>query len=65
MVRVVKERIILVVGNRVLSRTTFDNANITVELLNTLGIKLQHYYQRSLKKKRIFDFGADGGGMNT
>jgi site-specific DNA-methyltransferase (cytosine-N4-specific) len=62
MVRVVKDRIIIVIGNRVLSRTTFDNANITLELLRTLGVQLQHYYKRSLRKKRIADLGVDGGG---
>lgn len=64
MVRVTKDKIIIIIGNRVLSRTTFDNALITTELLATLNVNLIDYFQRSLPKKRIPNLGNDGGGMN-
>jgi len=64
MARVVKERVIIVIGNRVLSRTSFDNANITIELCKLAGLKLEHYYTRQLNKKRIANLGNDGGGTN-
>jgi DNA modification methylase len=35
--RVVTNWIIIIIGNRVLSRTLFDNANITLELFNSIG----------------------------
>jgi tRNA G10 N-methylase Trm11 len=65
MVRVTRETIVIVIGNRVLARTVFDNANITLELCKTLGVNLHHSYQRTLPKKRIANLGADGGGTNT
>ena len=64
MKRVTTDRIIIVVGNRVLSRTFFDNAKITVEMLEYLGVKLDYYFQRELPKKRIANLGGDGGGGN-
>lgn len=64
MVRVASDRIIIVVGNRVLSRTVFDNAKITVEMLASLGVPLEHYFQRTIPKKRIANLGNDGGGSN-
>lgn len=65
MKRVTTDRIIIVVGNRVLSRTFFDNAKITVEMLEHLGVKLDYYFQRELPKKRIANLGGDGGGGNV
>jgi hypothetical protein len=63
MARVTKKWIIIVVGNRVLSRTQFNNAAITVDLYKNLGIELKHHYTRELKKKRIANLGSDGGGI--
>lgn len=63
--RVAADRIVIVVGNRVLSRTAFDNAMITVEMFDSLGIGLEHYFQRTLPKKRIANLGGDGGGGNV
>ena len=65
MCRVVQHRIIIVIGNRVLSRTHFDNPAITIELLDSLGIVLEHHFERTLPKKRIANLGGDGGGGNT
>lgn len=64
MTRVTRKKIIIVVGNRVLARTEFDNAAITIEIFKNLGIELEHHYTRELKKKRIANLGGDGGGIN-
>lgn len=59
------ERVIIVIGDRVLSRTRIHNEHITTEFLNELGWPLEHYYTRELKKKRIANLGGDGGGIST
>lgn len=64
MKRVVKKLIIIVVGNRVLARTAFDNAAITVDIFNDLGVELHDHYTREISKKRIPNLGGDGGGIN-
>ncbi|MBW8050082.1 MAG: hypothetical protein FVQ77_07035 [Cytophagales bacterium] len=64
MVRVTKKWIIIVIGNRVLSRTQFNNAQITVDLLNNHGVELKHHYTRELRKKRMMNLGNDGGGIS-
>ena len=53
MARVAGQRIIIVIGNRVLNKQTLDNAQITVELLDTLGIPLEARHDRSLPTKRL------------
>ncbi|NJN95145.1 MAG: hypothetical protein HC875_14075 [Anaerolineales bacterium] len=66
MKRVVSNWIIIVIGNRVLSRTLFDNANITLELFNSIGgVKFVDYYSRNIRKKRIPNLGTDGGGISV
>lgn len=62
MKRVTTDRIIIIVGNRILSRTYFDNARITVEMLEYMGVELEYYFQRELPRKRIANLGGDGGG---
>ncbi len=63
--RVASNWIIIVIGNRVLSRTLFDNANITLELFKTIGnVKFVDYYSRTIRKKRMPNLGGDGGGTN-
>ncbi len=64
MKRVVKKWIIIVVGNRVLARTAFDNAAITVDILKNHGVSLHHHYTREISKKRIPNLGGDGGGIS-
>ena len=59
------ERVIIVIGDRVLSRTRIHNEHITTEFLNALGWPLEHYYTRELTKKRIANLGGDGGGIST
>ncbi|PZS04168.1 MAG: hypothetical protein DLM69_02165 [Candidatus Chloroheliales bacterium] len=61
---VVEKRLIIVIGDRVLSRTYINNGHITTELLEALGFGLEHYYTRELKKKRIANLGGDGGGTS-
>jgi DNA modification methylase len=63
MSRVIRKNIIIVIGNRVLSRTQFDNAQITVDFFKNIGIDLKHHYTRELRKKRIANMGGDGGGI--
>jgi site-specific DNA-methyltransferase (cytosine-N4-specific) len=65
MLRLVKQRVVIVIGNRVLSRTTFDNAHITLDLMKDYGVELEHYYTRTITKKRIPNLGTDGGGIST
>lgn len=64
MSRVTEKWIIIVIGNRVLGRTAFDNVAITVEIFKNLGINLKDHYTRELRKKRIPNLGSDGGGIN-
>jgi hypothetical protein len=63
MKRVTRNKIIIVIGNRVLSRTQFDNAQITVDFFKSIGVPLKHHYERELRKKRIANLGGDGGGI--
>ena len=62
MLRAVQHRVIIVIGNRVLARTFFDTARITVEFALDLGATFEHYYSRNIRKKRIPNLGGDGGG---
>lgn len=63
-VSVTQERVIIVIGDRVLSRTRINNGNITTEFMESLGWGLEHYYTRQLLKKRIANLGGDGGGIS-
>lgn len=64
MKRVSRRWIVIVIGNRVLSRTAINNGQITYEFANSLDLKLDDYYTRSIQKKRIKDLGGDGGGIH-
>lgn len=61
---VAQERVIIVIGDRVLSRTRINNGHITAEFMRELGWGLEHYYTRQLLKKRIANLGGDGGGIS-
>ncbi len=63
MKRVAQKNIIIVIGNRVLSRTQFGNAQITIDFFDNIDVKLKHHYTRELRKKRIANLGNDGGGI--
>jgi len=61
---VAQERVIIVIGDRVLSRTRINNGHITTDFMRELGWQLEHYYTRQLIKKRIANLGGDGGGIS-
>lgn len=61
---VAHERVIIVIGDRVLSRTRINNGHITTDFMRELGWGLEHYYTRQLLKKRIANLGGDGGGIS-
>jgi hypothetical protein len=61
---VAQERVIIVIGDRVLSRTRINNGHITTDFMRELGWGLEHYYTRQLLKKRIANLGGDGGGIS-
>jgi 23S rRNA G2445 N2-methylase RlmL len=58
------ERVIIIIGDRVLSRTKISNGHITTEFMQSIGWELEHYYNRQLIKKRIANLGGDGGGIS-
>jgi DNA modification methylase len=58
------ERVIVIIGDRVLSRTKINNGHITTEFMQNIGWSLEHYYNRVLTKKRIPNLGGDGGGIS-
>ena len=60
-VEMTRGRIVVVTGDRVLARTFIDNGQITLEILQSLGCPLEHYYSREIRKKRIANLGGDGG----
>ena len=62
---IVEARAIIIIGDRVLSRTHINNGRITTEMMDTLGFGLEHYYTREIKKKRIPNLGGDGGGTSV
>ena len=61
---VTDERVIVIIGDRVLSRTKINNGHITTEFMKDIGWSLEHYYSRVLTKKRIANLGGDGGGIS-
>src|SRR5438876_9476882 len=55
---VAQERVIIVIGDRVLSRTRINNGHITTDFMRELCWRLEHYYTRQLTKKRIANLGG-------
>ena len=53
MVRVTKENIIIVIGNRILKSVIIENGLITTELMSSLGCKLVKHFNRTLPSKRL------------
>ncbi len=53
MTRVTRQRIIIVIGNRVLNKQVLDNSQITVELMDALGVPLEASHFRKLPTKRL------------
>jgi site-specific DNA-methyltransferase (cytosine-N4-specific) len=61
LVRVAKSRIIIVIGNRVLHKQVLDNAQVTAELMDAIGVQLEEFHFRRLPTKRLpkmREFGA-------
>ena len=61
MVRVTDDKIVIVIGQRVMQSTVFDNTQITIELMANKGVKLANHYRRQLPTKRLpkmRDYGA-------
>jgi DNA modification methylase len=53
MVRVTKQNIIIVIGNRILKSIIIENGLITTELMSSLGCKLVKHFNRTLPSKRL------------
>lgn len=53
MIRVTRENVIIVIGNRVLKQIVIENGKITAELMDSLGWKLAERYERTLPSKRL------------
>jgi site-specific DNA-methyltransferase (cytosine-N4-specific) len=53
MVRVIREYVIIVIGNRVLKQVVIENGRITAELMDSLGWNLAERYERTLPSKRL------------
>ncbi|RDE12426.1 MAG: hypothetical protein C4K49_10115 [Candidatus Thorarchaeota archaeon] len=53
MARVTDDKIVIVIGQRVMQNTVFDNARITIELMASKGIRLGAQYRRHLPTKRL------------
>lgn len=59
--RVVRQRVIIVIGKRVLNKTIVNNAQITTELMEAIGVPLEVTHFRRLPSKRLpkmREFGA-------
>lgn len=65
MATIARERIIIVIGNRVLSGQVFGNAEITVDLMSALGIPLETSFTRKLPSKRLPKMREFGAAINT
>ena len=57
MSRVTTDKIVIVIGNRILNKQIINNAAITTELFSNIGIKLLEHHKRDLPSKRIPRFG--------
>jgi len=53
MARVTSDRIIIVIGQRVLHNTVFDNGSITIDLMKNLDVPLEAHFHRQLPSKRL------------
>ena len=60
MARVTSDKIVIVIGSRVLNNLVVDNGTITTEMFNNHGLPLIQHYRRDLPSKRIPKFGKSG-----
>ena len=52
-VRVTKDHVVIVIGNRVLNQRVLDNAQITIDLMDAIGMRLETRHTRQLPTKRL------------
>ena len=64
MARVTRNRIIVVIGNRVLNKQMLHNGQITVELMDALGVPLETCHYRKLPTKRLPKMRAAGAAID-
>lgn len=62
MARVTSDKMVIVIGNRVLQKNVIDNPEITTELLGSIGVGLESHYFRLLPSKRLPKLTDYGGG---
>lgn len=65
MARVTAHRIMVVIGQRVLRGTVFDNAAITVDLMAEIGVPLEARHLRKLPSKRLPKMREFGAAIDT
>lgn len=68
--RVTNQRIIVVIGHRILDGVQINNPDITTDFMQALGWQLEIRYQRTIRKKRInrkmgFGNNAQGGTIDS
>lgn len=68
--RVTSERVVITIGHRILNAVHIDNPNITTELMNSIGWRLEDRFNRKIRKKRLnrkmgFGNNAKGGTIDT
>lgn len=63
MVRVTTDKIVIVIGNRIIGSKVIDNGTITTELMDNYDMRLTQHYVRDLPSKRLPRFG-DTRGIN-
>ena len=64
MANATRDRIIIVIGQRVLQNTVFDNGKITAELMANIGITLERVFGRLLPSKRLPKMREYGAAIN-
>jgi len=64
MARVINDKIVIVIGQRVLDKKIFDNSKITVELFDDVGVRLEQEFTRRLPSKRLPKLREFGGVIN-
>lgn len=64
MARVARGAVVIVIGQRVLRDTVFDNGAITVELMRNVGVPVREIFYRTLPTKRLPRMRKFGAAIN-
>lgn len=64
MARVTRGPVVIVIGQRVLRDTIFDNGAITIELMQNIGVSLVEAFHRTLPSKRLPKMRKFGAAIN-